>query len=219
MYIMATEPCPDMTAEDLRSKYADMASEKELADAYGIASNQFWWVEDDVYDYEEGTSEYEKALAISDAWKAVMEEYENKIFEILKTEGVTIPSSGRIKVLIPFMERNGYMDGAGWWIEDSKPEDYLKAHEFSNNHMKQLKEDRICGCFYCLRIFSPREINEWIIDDNPCDEYGTAICPYCGIDSVIGESSGFPITKTFLEGMQQHWFGNDTDANTHEEEL
>ena len=36
MYIMATEPCPDMTAEALRSKYANMASEKELADAYGI---------------------------------------------------------------------------------------------------------------------------------------------------------------------------------------
>lgn len=36
MYIMATEPCPDMTAEDLRSKYANMTSEKELAGAYAI---------------------------------------------------------------------------------------------------------------------------------------------------------------------------------------
>ena len=25
------------------------------------------------------------------------------------------------------------------------------------------------------------------------------MCPYCGIDSVIGESSGYPITREFME--------------------
>ena len=35
-----------------------------------------------------------------------------------------------------------------------------------------------------------------------------AICPYCGMDSVIGESSGYPITKEFLQKMQEHWFGH-----------
>jgi acetone carboxylase gamma subunit len=38
----------------------------------------------------------------------------------------------------------------------------------------------------------------------------TALCPYCGIDSVIGDKSGFPITKEFLEKMYQHWFGTST---------
>ncbi len=36
---------------------------------------------------------------------------------------------------------------------------------------------------------------EWLFDDNGSGRYGTAICPYCDIDSVIGESSGFPITN------------------------
>ena len=34
----------------------------------------------------------------------------------------------------------------------------------------------------------------------------TAICPFCGIDSVIGDRSGVPITKEFLSGMNQVWF-------------
>ena len=80
------------------------------------------------------------------------------------------------------------------------------AHRFSNNLKPELEKDIKCGCFYCLTIFEPSEIEEWIIADNPCDKRGTAICPHCGIDSVIGESSGFPITTEFLLKMKKHWF-------------
>ncbi len=91
-------------------------------------------------------------------------------------------------------------------IKDENMNDVTLAHRFSNNHMAALKKDKICGCFYCTGIFSPDEIEDWLIDDNDCDRYGTAICPYCGIDSVIGESSGFPITKEFLNRMKDRWF-------------
>ena len=77
----------------------------------------------------------------------------------------------------------------------------IDAHKFSANHQNKLLKDKKCGCFYCLHIFSPNEIIEWVKDID-----GTAICPYCGIDSVIGESSGYPITKIFLGQMKQHWF-------------
>lgn len=59
-----------------------------------------------------------------------------------------------------------------------------------------------CGCFYCLRIFSPREIVGWIDDKSG----RTASCPYCLVDSVIGDCSGYPITPDFLAAMQEHWF-------------
>lgn len=81
-----------------------------------------------------------------------------------------------------------------------------RAHSAASNHMEQLKQDKRCGCFYCLRIYNPAEIEEWIIDDNPIDKDGTAICPYCGVDSVIGESSGFPLTDEFLKKMKKTWF-------------
>lgn len=90
---------------------------------------------------------------------------------------------------------------------DRAMEDLIKAHIYSNDHMAQLKQDTVCGCFYCGRIFHPSEITEWITADDPCGKDGTAICPYCGIDSVIGEISGFPITQAFLDKMGQYWFG------------
>lgn len=79
--------------------------------------------------------------------------------------------------------------------------DYIDAHFFSGHHRTALIKDKICGCFYCLRIFSPDEITEWVDDPG-----GTAICPYCGIDSIIGESSGYPITVEFLKKMKKYWF-------------
>lgn len=80
--------------------------------------------------------------------------------------------------------------------------DIIDAHKFSIRHKSKLLEDNLCGCFYCLRIFSPREITDWVNDIGD----DTALCPYCGIDSIIGQSSGYPITLAFLERMNKQWF-------------
>ncbi len=80
--------------------------------------------------------------------------------------------------------------------------DIILAHKFSSNHQTALMRDKTCGCFHCLRIFTSSEITDWIHDN----EDKTALCPYCGIDSVIGNSSGYPITKDFLSKMNQYWF-------------
>ena len=77
----------------------------------------------------------------------------------------------------------------------------ITAHKFCSNHKAELQKDKKCGCFYCLKIFHPKEIKDWIKDSK-----GTAICPYCGIDSVIGAYSGFPITTEFLSEMRKYWF-------------
>lgn len=117
MYVMAAEPCPKISADRFRSLYAHAKNGRELADAYALAHNQFWWVADDVYDYEEGTGECQRAQDIAHAWQAVMEEFEERIFCILRDEGVVIPKTGRIEVLTLFMKRFGYMDARGWWIQ------------------------------------------------------------------------------------------------------
>lgn len=82
------------------------------------------------------------------------------------------------------------------------------AHKFCSNNREALSHDKICGCFYCRKIFSPSEITDWIPDKS-----GTARCPHCGVDSVLGESSGYPITKEFLAEMYTAWFGikNEND--------
>ena len=120
--ILANDSIPNKTPTDVRGYFAGRKSERDLADAFAIASNTFWWVEDNVYDYEEGTPEYIAACAITDEWGALMDEYEERIFMILRNEGVEIPETGRIKILEPFMKRNGYRDGNGWWIKNKESE-------------------------------------------------------------------------------------------------
>ncbi len=66
----------------------------------------------------------------------------------------------------------------------------------------ELEASVLCGCFYCISIYSPSEMVDWIGDS----EGLTADCPRCGIDAVIGSASGFPITSEFLNRMNEHWF-------------
>jgi len=80
--------------------------------------------------------------------------------------------------------------------------DYIVAHDFCTGNKNQLTKDKECGCFYCLRIFSPSKITFWFKDKSG----ETAFCPYCGIDAIIGKSSGYPITIQFLQIMKDHWF-------------
>ena len=75
------------------------------------------------------------------------------------------------------------------------------AHKHSSHHREELERSESCGCFYCLAVFKPDEIQEWI------DEGSTALCPKCSIDSVIGSASGYPIDEKFLAEMERHWFG------------
>ena len=80
--------------------------------------------------------------------------------------------------------------------------DRLHHHSFRNE--KQIKNSRVCGCFYCGNIFKPEEIVEWWEDDrrgNP-----TAVCPKCGVDAVLGDDCGVEITQSLLELMHLEWF-------------
>lgn len=79
-------------------------------------------------------------------------------------------------------------------------QDLENAHLHSGHHRDEVMLSEKCGCFYCLKIFKPSEIKEWT------EGQKTALCPHCGIDSVIGSSSLFPITEDFLKEMHLLWF-------------
>ena len=85
--------------------------------------------------------------------------------------------------------------------QDEKDRIYKQAHGCSIRNKEQLERSKKCGCFSCCEIFPPSEIT-----DNFSDEEPTALCPYCHIDSVIGDASGFPITPKFLRDMRKRWF-------------
>ena len=85
------------------------------------------------------------------------------------------------------------------------PEEIRNAHFHSSNHRREIESSDICGCFFCCTIFKPSEIKEWVdVNDEGIGQ--CAICPHCGIDSVIGSLSGFPIKEEFLKEMNKYWF-------------
>jgi hypothetical protein len=79
------------------------------------------------------------------------------------------------------------------------------AHKYSTCHSAQLFRSEICGCFYCCEMFPASRIEEWLDDGDSKDER-TALCPLCGIESVIGSASGYSIDTGFLNRMRARWF-------------
>lgn len=87
-------------------------------------------------------------------------------------------------------------------------EDYKKVSSLTFSvsikdckNYEQIEKSEKCDCFSCCEIFSPSEITDYLPDEPP-----TAECPFCHTDSVIGDASGFPITKDFLKKMKKRWF-------------
>jgi hypothetical protein len=80
--------------------------------------------------------------------------------------------------------------------------DLRLAHKHSSQHRVEILASQNCGCFFCLSIYPALAVVEWL------DEDQTAFCPECGIDSVIGDASGYPITSEFLASMKKQWFSN-----------
>ena len=83
--------------------------------------------------------------------------------------------------------------------EAAMPSHIRDAHRFSSGHRDAIVASSLCGCFYCLSTFKPSEIGRWL-------EKVTAICPRCGINSVLPGNVGLPLDREFLTQMQFHWF-------------
>lgn len=89
--------------------------------------------------------------------------------------------------------------------------DLLAANRHTLNNQSEIEASRLCGCFRCMQIFPPSEIIAWggldvsDFEDPDAAAQGTALCPRCGSESVIGDQSGYPIDAGFLGRMNAAW--------------
>ena len=74
--------------------------------------------------------------------------------------------------------------------------DAAHLHSFRNRPL--LEKGGRCGCFFCLAEYDASAVTKWV------DDGRTALCPQCGIDSVLSEPYNDP---TFLREMQREFFG------------
>lgn len=82
-----------------------------------------------------------------------------------------------------------------------------KAHKATLYNEKDIMGSTTCTCFYCgyqFNAHSEKDLEWW---DEHSPKGKTLVCPKCGIDVVIGEASGFPITdKDFIYECSEAWF-------------
>lgn len=109
-----------LSVDEMRATIKGISSTQELVEAYVLVHNKFWYIEDDLYDYAEGTDEYIEIKAVVDAWRDMMDTLSEQVMVTAKEEGLLAErqhNSGTIKQLGEFMKKYGYRDGRGWWVE------------------------------------------------------------------------------------------------------
>ena len=88
--------------------------------------------------------------------------------------------------------------------------DQEHLHRFCTANRDALAQVSRAGCFYCCQTFSPTEIVDWVdgrqIETGSTADGITALCPRCGIDSVLPEIRGVALTVELLQEMRAHWF-------------
>ena len=73
------------------------------------------------------------------------------------------------------------------------------------NNRPILENSEHCGCIYCFEFYSPTEITEWT-DENEKSIGMTAICPRCGVDTVVGFDEVSKLNKEWLIQMHNGLF-------------
>jgi hypothetical protein len=74
-----------------------------------------------------------------------------------------------------------------------------RLHRHTRANRMELEASEVCGCIACEWIYFPSEVVRWLED-------GTALCPHCGVDAVVGSASGIPIMPGVLRRAHERWF-------------
>ena len=77
---------------------------------------------------------------------------------------------------------------------------YEEIYKHSCRNHAELKQSLNCGCFSCGSIFDATEVEDYI------DDGKTALCPYCSVDSVIGDASGIELNPKLLNELNKMYF-------------
>ena len=75
-------------------------------------------------------------------------------------------------------------------------------HCKSFKNFAAIKQSKTCGCFHCKKIFNASKVIDFVTER---DGQKTALCPYCGIDSVI-QDYNVEVTPEMLDKMYSEWF-------------
>ncbi|WP_397459072.1 hypothetical protein AB3464_04615 [Pseudomonas asplenii] len=79
--------------------------------------------------------------------------------------------------------------------------DTYEAHDHANRNQAEIENSNACACFGCYADFAASEVTRFTDT--------TAWCPRCEAwATVIGDASGLPLERAFLEAVHDHWIGD-----------
>ena len=75
-------------------------------------------------------------------------------------------------------------------------------HSHTIRNRQEIDQSVYCHCISCTRSYPSPIVTDFIKDG----EGETALCPYCGIDAVIGDSCRLIINQAILTYLNKKWF-------------
>lgn len=75
-----------------------------------------------------------------------------------------------------------------------------QAFDATHRNRAVVEASTLCGCITCGNTIEPVAITRWNGGDDT-----NAVCPFCGVEAVIGDASGLPLTKEFLAEARAYW--------------
>lgn len=120
--VMASEPLKGYTPDTIREMLTRYTTDSTVAVIMAAVANKTGWIGHDLGDLDNDEETDARIKAELDTWWALEKELYAEIIRRLEEENRsqgtnhTISGIGLHYIIKPFMERNGFRDGAGWWI-------------------------------------------------------------------------------------------------------
>lgn len=74
------------------------------------------------------------------------------------------------------------------------------AIKFATSNKVSLAKSEYAACYFCMEIYPAKEVIDFLATED------TALCPRCGIDSVLPDQSPYELTKENLLELHKFWF-------------
>ena len=123
---LCSEPLDGFSPTQVRSMFERYTSDDTVATILAGVSNEVGWLMHELDDPDNDEELVSTYRSLFDSWYALERDLVAEVIRRLEEENQTTGTKylttgiGTHYIIKPFMERNGFIDGAGWWIKEHK---------------------------------------------------------------------------------------------------
>ena len=121
---LCSEPLDGFSPTQVRSMFERYTSDDTVATILAGVSNEVGWLMHELDDPDNDEELVSTYRSLFDSWYALERDLVTEVIRRLEGENQTTGTNhlttgiGTHYIIKPFRERNGFVDGAGWWIKE-----------------------------------------------------------------------------------------------------